>query len=111
MAFVLKKGSSYTWPVKFETPASGGKYDKHTFDAEFKRLADSRLKEILSSESGTDLQFAHEVVIGWAGVKDEENADIPFSTAALTELLDIPGLAAAIAKTYIESIAGVKAKN
>lgn len=111
MAFVLKKGASYTWPVKFETPASGGRYDKHTFDAEFKRLSDSRLKEVLNSEAAKDTDFAREILTGWSGVKDESGNEMPFSQTAVDELLEVPGIASAIVKTYLESLTGAKTKN
>lgn len=111
MAFVLRKGSTYRWPVKFETPADGGKYDKQVFDVEFKRLPDSRIKEVLNNESAKDTEFAREIMTGWAGIKDESGNEVPFSEHALTELFEVPGLAGVIVKTYLESLAGAKAKN
>jgi len=51
------------------------------------------------------------VLIGWAGVTDDDGKDIPFSQSALQQLLDVPMLAAAITLAYFESLQGAKRKN
>jgi hypothetical protein len=111
LAFVIKKGSTYRWPVSFKMPVDGGKYDNCTFDVDFKRLPESRLKEVLSTENASDVAFAHEIIVGWFGVKDESGQDIVFSDTALAAALETPGLASAIVKSYLESIAGARIKN
>ena len=47
MAFVLKQSDTYKWPVTVEIPIDGGRFDKQTFDAEFKRLPQERNTAIL----------------------------------------------------------------
>lgn len=112
MPFILKKGSNYFWPVKYQSPSdTGGKWDTQTFDAQFKRLSDSRVKELLNDEKNTDLSFCVEILVGWRGVMDESKVEIPFSESARDELLDQPSLAKAIASAYLESIVGAKVKN
>lgn len=115
MAFVISKATKYSWPVQLEIPVDGGKHEKQTFDAEFKRIPQSKIKEILDgikSESITDdVALARDLMVGWAGVKDNENNDIPFSEKSFSELLDIPGVAGAIVKTFFESLAGARRKN
>ena len=44
--FVLKKGTSFKWPVSFSMPGDGGVQEEHSFDAEFKQLPQSRINKI-----------------------------------------------------------------
>ena len=126
MAFVLKQSTSYKWPVSVKLPADGGKFEKQTFDAEFKRLPQARINEIQTevqarikaaerSESPdggiSDQSIADELLVGWAGVVDADGDEVPFSEATKQQLLDIPTVAAAIIVAYFESLTGTKAKN
>jgi hypothetical protein len=126
MAFVLKQSSSYTWPVSVKLPADGGKFEKQTFDAEFKRLPQARINEIQvevqarikaaernESVDGniSDQSIANELLVGWSGVVDGDGDEILFSEAIKEQLLDIPTVAAAIIIAYFDSLTGTKAKN
>jgi hypothetical protein len=126
MAFVLKQSATYVWPVTFRVPTDGGKYEKQSFDAEFKRLPQSRINEIQAevqarlkaAEKGepfetdiSDISIADEVLAGWAGVVDGDGDEVPFSEAGKAELLNVPGLAGSIIEAYFESVQGKKAKN
>jgi len=111
--FKITQTASYSWPVSVNIPTNGGLYEKQTFDGDFKRLADSRLKEIrmaVEKEEMTDADFVREVMVGWKGVTDGTN-DVPFSESALAQLLDIPGVSGAIVTAVIESLSGLKRKN
>jgi len=126
MAFVLKQSSSYSWPVTVKLPADGGKFEKQTFDAQFKRLPQARINEIQVDvqtrikaaerneplEGGiNDQSIADELLIGWDGVVDGDGDAVTFSEAVKQQLLDIPTVASAIIVAYFESLAGVKTKN
>jgi hypothetical protein len=126
MAFVLKQSVTYSWPVPFRVPTDGGKYDKQSFDAEFKRLPQTRINEIQAevqarikaAERGeafesdiSDISIADEVLAGWAGVVDDEGEEVAFTAASKAQLLNIPGLAGSIVEAYFESVSGRKAKN
>ena len=126
MAFVLKQSSSYSWPVSVKLPADGGKFEKQTFDAQFKRLPQARINEIQVDvqtrikaaerneplEGGiNDQSIADELLIGWDGVVDGDGDAVTFSEAVKQQLLDIPTVASAIIVAYFESLAGVKTKN
>jgi hypothetical protein len=122
MAFVLKQKDSYTWPVPLLLPGDGGRREKNTFEAEFKRLSQSRLKEIgriaraiekgEADEDEMDVQtMAKEMLIGWSGVVDDAGEPVPFSVAALSQLLEIPSVAAQIVRAFYESYEDAKRKN
>ena len=113
MAFILKQTDSYVWPVNVELPVDGGRFEKHSFDAEFKRLSQSRIEEIMDEVvkgEAKDREVAAEVLIGWRGISDG-GGDVPFSEKARDDLLNIPLVSASTIKAWMESLAGAKRKN
>lgn len=114
MAFILSQKASYTWPVKYDAPRDGGKYDRHEFMAEFKRLPQSRLDEIqkqAKDNAVNDGEFLDEILLGWSGIKDEQGEDVPFNEAARRIVLDLPGMRAAIVLAFFGSLEGAPRKN
>lgn len=113
MGFVVKQSDSYVWPVSVELPNDGGRFEKQTFDAEFKRIPQPRVERIIQdSQDGNirDRQIIEELVIGWKGVTDGEN-ELPFSQKNLGMLMDIPGVERATIMAWLESLTGAKRKN
>lgn len=113
MAFVLKQSSSYTWPVTVEFPIDGGRYEKHTFDAEFKRMKQGEIESIMADAVKGDLKdgdVANMILVGWSNIM-ENGEQIPFSEKAKDSLLDVPLVASSIVKAWMDSIAGAKRKN
>lgn len=111
--FKIVQNPSYTWPVTVEIPGDGGKTEKATFDAEFKRLTASRVDEIRQSvERGEmrDVDLAREVLVGWSGIVDGDG-QVPYSESARDQLLDIPMVATAIVMALLGSISGARRKN
>ena len=114
MAFVLAQSDSYSWPVTVEFPVDGGRFEKQTFDAEFKRLPQSRIEQVIersNTDTIKDAEFAREVITGWQGVTDAKGADVPYSNEALSKLLDVPLVAGAIVQAFFASLTGAKRKN
>ena len=122
MAFVLKQSASYTWPVPLLIPVDGGRREKHSFDAEFKRLPQSRINEIIKlaralelgrgdDESLDDKTAAREVLIGWTGITDDAGKELPFSESALAELLEIPTIAGQVIRAWFNSMEVAKKGN
>lgn len=114
MAFVLKQDDRFTWPISFDVPVDGGRHQRQTFDGEFIRLSQSRIRELsaaLQDQETGDQDIAREVLVGWSGITDDDGEEVPFSKAALDRLLDIPMLATAIVTTYFKSLQGAKTKN
>ena len=111
--FRLDQSDTYAWPVTVQIPTDGGRYVAETFDAHFKRLSQQRLEQIRKDALDgqlTDGGFARTVMGGWAGVTDN-GAEVPFSLAALDQLLQIPGTAAAIVEAFVASQTGAPRKN
>lgn len=114
MAFVLSQSESYTWPVAVEFPVSGGRFDKQTFDVEFRRLDQSRIREIwdlIQSGDLTDDDLCNEVVVGWSGVQDVKGSEVPFSEKAKADLLNVPLVASSVVTAWLDSLAKGKRKN
>lgn len=119
MAFVLKQSDTYSWPVTFDIPVDGGRHERQTFDGEFKRLPQSKVAPLVAELQRFDdvgdierlTELAAEVLVGWAGVNDDNGKEIPFSQKALEQALEVPLLSVAILKSYMDSIKGAKRKN
>ena len=102
--FVLDKKTSFTWPVSFSQPGNGGVQEKHSFDAEFKRLPQSRINKIREEaprrqkeiDEGldpttnlSDVSIADEILVGWDGITDGDK-NVPFTKATKKQVLEIP---------------------
>lgn len=123
MAFVLKQSASYTWPVPLLIPVDGGRREKHSFDAEFKRLPQTRIDEIIRlarmieagkgepEDEQTMAKIPREILIGWSGITDDAGKDVPFSESALDQLLEIPTIAGQIIKAWFSSMEVAKRGN
>lgn len=112
--FVLSQSNSYKWPVSVEFPVDGGKFEKQTFDAEFKRMSQTQIEGIrkqIEEGTTTDRDLAREVLVGWSGITDGNGDEVPFSEAARGQLLDVPLVSAAIVMAFITSLSGRKQKN
>lgn len=109
--FKLAASPVYFWPVSVSLPTDGGKFEKSTFDAQFKRIPQSRIDAIFRADDVKDEEVARELLVGWRGVTDDSGEDVPFSEAAREQLFNVPGVRAAVIKSYLESLSGAKQKN
>ncbi|MCR4300619.1 MAG: phage tail assembly chaperone, partial [Sulfuricaulis sp.] len=107
--------TSYTWPVKYNLPKDGGKYEKVEFMGEFRRLSQSRLDELMRLARDGQIEdsgFVDEILLGWSGIKTGTGEEFEYSGANQRILLDLfPGLRGAIVLAYQESLMGVLRKN
>lgn len=108
MAFVLKKDSTYKWPVTVEVPIDGGRFKKETFTAIFRKMSRSAFNDLL--EQGDD-ELVDAIIDGWEGIKDEDGEELPFTEDIKTMLFDDPYVLRGIVAAYTESLTGEKAKN
>ena len=122
MALVLKDSDSYSWPITYRQPVSGGRREKQEFEAEFKRLPQSRINEIQElaqkridndSSAGdiSDLSIADEVLVGWEGIVDSDGEAIPYSKGSKAQLLELPMMAGCLIEAYFNSLVEEKRKN
>lgn len=113
--FSIARSETYSWPVEVEYPVKPGVKKKESFEVEFRRLSQSKIKELLAQinegKIEDDLVVARELVVGWKGVVDESKEEVPFSEAALGSILDIPGVGSAIVASFFESLRDGKRKN
>jgi len=114
MAFVLSQSTNYSWPVAVEFPIDGGRFDKQTFDAQFKRLPQDRIRQVWDQIQAGDIDdegLCREILTGWNGITDDKGSEIPFSEKARDQLLLVPLVAAAIVGAWLDSLAKAKRKN
>ena len=122
MALVLKDSDSYTWPIVYRQPVSGGRREKQEFEAEFKRLPQSRIVEIqelaqrrIDNAPGatdiSDVTIADEVLVGWEGIVDGDGEPIPYSKGTKAQLLELPMMAGCLIEAYFTSLVEEKRKN
>ena len=128
MPFVLDRKPYYVWPVSFEVPADGGKFERQSFDGHFARLGQERVNELTEAvqrrvravqrgepldpelEDLTDVAIADEILIGWAGILDDDGNEVPFTEASKARVLQVESVAAAVITAWVESLQGSKAK-
>jgi hypothetical protein len=124
MPFKLSQKPTYEWPVPLVIPTDNGKRIKSNFDAEFRRLTQTRINELVrdarqfergrlydEETEAMDQSTAREILAGWSGIVDDEGEPVPYSEAALNQLLEIPTVAAQIVRAWFESIDIAKRKN
>lgn len=114
MAFVLSQSESYSWPVAVEFPVDGGRFDRQTFDAQFKRLPQDRIRQVWEQIQSNELDddgLCNEILVGWTGVKDGKGADVPYSEKARADLLRVPLVAAAVVSAWLDSLSKARRKN
>jgi len=113
MALVLSERYNYSWRVTVESPTEGARFEQHACDAQFKRLSQSPIEEIMSDAINAqlkDVEVASELLVGWAGVTDG-NEQIPYSEKTKAEVLNMPLVASSLVKAWMESLAGARKKN
>jgi hypothetical protein len=122
MAFVLSKSDTYDWPVRITLATDGGKRTVETLDVNFRRLPQSRITELVKQARAAELgrdddvvmddrEAAREIIAGWDGVVDDAGKPVPYSEAALAQLLEIPTVAGQIVTAWFESLKEGKRKN
>lgn len=113
--FVLKAPADFWWPVVVPIPHDGG-YLEAKLDVLFKALPQKRLDQMRGQrlDEGmrppTDEEVVREVVLGWRELPDEAGNQVPFSPAALEQLVEIPVMRSALVATYLAATSGMAAR-
>lgn len=108
MAFKIALTPTYCTKITVELLNKQGRYEKSDFMAEFKRLNGDQLNDVRELPQRDVLK---EVLVGWSGLIDENNDDVPFNAATFEAVLAIPQAFAALAQGYWDSIYKAKEKN
>ncbi|MGA0447590.1 MAG: hypothetical protein ACO3M2_12370 [Pseudohongiellaceae bacterium] len=127
MALVLKQKEPYTWPIKITLPTDGGKRVTETFTGTFAWIKQSRIDELKrlaeraevgrfspdaeDAEDLTNISACREVLVGWSDVLDDDGDEVPFSSQAFNDLIEIPTVAGQIVTQWLQSLDSVKRKN
>ena len=120
MAFKIDLSETYNYPVSLEIVGDKGKYQKFSFNAEFKRLSQSEVEQLgedIRPQGGEPAKLNDEdlvdiVMVNWSDIYDEHGQPIEFSNPKhKAAVLDVFGVKQALVKGFFESINGVKRKN
>ena len=123
MGFKLSTANSYPWKVAGKLAG-----ESYNFTAEYAFIDQERIDYLLVAsakraallkrgeddpelEGITSRAIAAEVLVGWAGVTDDEGEPIPFTPAARDKFLQIQGVARAVTDAWGESLEGAKVGN
>ena len=102
---MFKLTNRFWWPVDLEVPGDGQTV-KRRIEVEFKRMAQGEL-DALRESNKSDADICAELVLGWKGVKGDEDQDLGFTAENLRLLLDqVAGARLAIVATYFDAMLG-----
>lgn len=113
MAFKISSATSgtYTWPVAVYIPIDGGKHKKETFEAIFKRhkTGEGPDPESVTSEDGVEV--FKRFLVGWNGIKDDSENELPFTDENLAEFIKIPVFVVSVIDAWRASVKAAKQGN
>lgn len=104
-----KKWDPYDWPVQVQIPRDGGRFVIAEFFAKFMVLPQSEIDAIIASSqdgTGQDEALMDRVLVGWSGLLGDDDAALPYSDEAKSELLNYPPARIATARAFFESLRG-----
>jgi hypothetical protein len=113
--FKLDLSPTYSLPVTVQVRGASGEIKPETFRAEFLRMGPEEFdayQQSMREQNLTDADIATHVLRGWHDMVDGTGAAVPFDAAHLDALLrGVTGAAAALARTWIESVLEEVRKN
>lgn len=81
------------------------------FQAQFRVLRHSEIKNLPKESDAFCLQLLTESLQGWKNMKTEEGGEMIFSSENLEKVLDVPPLRLALMAAYNTSVLGYREKN
>lgn len=112
--FKMGTSTDYSWPVKVEIPVDGGKTEKSTFDARFKRFPQAKVESLgrdLADGRISEPALIEEILVGWKGVMDAEGTELPFSETNRDELMEIFPVRGQVILAWLDSLKAGRQKN
>jgi len=116
--FKVDLSATYLWPVKVRVPGEKkGKFETFSFFAEFKRVDQDRIKQMLQelraqgdapegSVELTDRRLLDEVLVGWKDVTDASGKPLEFNDETLDAVLAVGGMEGAFVASWFDAING-----
>lgn len=108
--FKLEKERTFTWPVKIKVPTDGGVFADAGFDCKFKLVSQDEIDDFVAGKV-SERDFLKANIVGWTGVQDDQDRELPFSEAARDSMIGIPYVRVALMGAYLEAMSGARRKN
>ena len=105
--FKLDPSPTYFAAVILAMLNADGELEKHQFEARFNRLGQEdidALQQQLNAGDLTEAQLFDRVLVGWRGIKDADDNDLPFSPENRERLLNVVGMSVAIVNAFTASL-------
>lgn len=108
--FKLNPKPTFTAPVALSVPGLSEPLEVlFTFRHKGK---EALAKWVATASQKLDAEALSEVVCGWAGVKDEDGQDVPYTLTALSALLEnYPASQGEVFRAYLRELTEAKRKN
>ena len=110
MAFKVVKRNKLPVPVKGKLQDDDGKPVHFDITLVCARLTQDEINAALTDKNEPVTAFVKRIALGWEGVIDEQGEQLPFSEAALADVLAQPGMASVCSQAYLNNV-GAVAKN
>lgn len=108
--FVVKSQPTFKHTVKVSVPVDGGFKDE-TCEATFRVIADDEINQLNLAQAADSSAFLDRAIISLDDLVDDNKQAIAWNDEVRAELLKLPYLRRALARTYFEAIQGVRVKN
>jgi hypothetical protein len=108
MSFVIVKGATTWWPVKWNVPVDGGGVTEVGFEMRFKRIGIAEFQALLAeAQAGVDDSFLTKIATDWRGITDDADRPVLFDAEGRAAMLDVPFVPTAIAVAWQNCFAAV----
>ena len=112
MSYCLTKAPTFTMKVTVVEPGTSatGDVETHEFVGVFKRIAMTEWEEMRAS-GRTDRALMGELLVGWHGLVDAKEVDVPFTNDTRDALLSIPHALRGVVVAFMTGASGAGLKN
>lgn len=99
--FVIVKGATTWWPVRWNVPVDGGGVQEVGFEMRFKRLGITAFNG-LQKQPGDEVtpEFAEQIATDWRGITDDAGRPVPFDGHGRAAMFDVPFVPGAIYQAW-----------
>lgn len=104
--FKITSEPKFTHTVTAFVPTDGG-HEPQSFKATFRVLTDKDAEDI----SVGDVEYLKRIVVGFDDIEGADGQPLPYSDALRDQLLALPYVRVALARTYVEAVSKSKAGN